>query len=178
MKNFYPVISAIKLCNEDFEAKRTLSSSEVVVTYDSIKIFLGEKVEATQYVKILYPEEKTESYELISSQAVYDDKDSQKHNGVAEFELKSDKLIFGETKAKEVANKILTKYCNGVPYIETEWRGSPMLDLGESLSSFSLKDPSEVRYECLSNDMSYDGGLKVKTKARKITAPKKITASK
>lgn len=79
-------------------------------------------------------------------------------------------MIFGKESANVVAERILKKYGNGVPFIETEWRGSPMLELGEKLISFSLKDPSPVAYECLSNDMSYDGGLKVKTKARKITA--------
>lgn len=168
LKNFYTKINHIDFCNYEYISKERVTADKLTVLFDEIRIKLNRKTRETQYVKII-PADGCRK-KLTAAKYVYNEKNSQKKNGVAEFELKCDKLIFGEDKAKEVAEKIVKKYGNGVPYIETEWRGSPMLELGEKLISFSLKDPSPVAYECLSNDMSYDGGLKVKTKARKITA--------
>lgn len=169
LKNFYTKIDNVYFCyNNQFMPKEKISDNKLEVIYNQIRIKLNRKTKETQYVKII-PADGCRK-KLTVAKYVYNEKNSQKKNGVAEFELKSDKLIFGKDNAKAVADKILKKYGNGVSFIETEWRGSPMLELGEKLISFSLKDPSPVAYECLSNDMSYDGGLKVKTKARKITA--------
>lgn len=169
LKNFYTKIAEVQLGSDSYmnEGSR-IPANQLEIAYNQIRIKLNRKTKETQYVQII-PGAGCRK-KLTTANYVYNEKNSQKKNGVAEFELKCDKLIFGEDKAKEAAEKIVKKYGNGVPFIETEWRGSPMLELGEKLLSFSLKEPSPVAYECLSNDMSYDGGLKVKTKARKITA--------
>ncbi len=82
-------------------------------------------------------------------------------------------MIYDSENAERIANAIIERYGNGIPFIETEWRGSPNLELGDILESFTRQAKTHINYECLSNDITYNGGLKVKTKAR----AKKITAS-
>lgn len=97
---------------------------------------------------------------------------SQSQNGLKEFELKSDRLIMNEDQAKKIAKLLLQNYKDGKSYIETDWQGTPQLGLGMVFDSYSRQSKEKLTYECLSNEFTIDGGLRVKTKARqKIDLP-------
>ena len=172
LKNFYPHIQEIWLCFDDyFSCKEIFSLDKLTVSYNQIRIDMGKDVEGKQYIKIIPNGE--EKYKQVKADTLYDEYISQKHNGISEFELQSGNMIYGRDKADQIGKKITERYGNGLSYIETEWRGSPYLELGETVTGYSRKDETTAEYECLSNDYTYNGGLKVKAKAK----AKKITAS-
>lgn len=97
---------------------------------------------------------------------------SQNQNGLKEFELKSDCMIINDDQAKKVAKLLLQNYKDGKSYIETDWQGTPHMELGMVFESYSRQSKDKLYYECLSNEFTIDGGLRVKTKARqKINLP-------
>lgn len=168
LKNFYAKIARVESCDRWFNNGTPISDDRMQVGYDQIKITLSAAVTGTQYIKIVPVGEGRQK--IGTADYVYNGYESQKRNGVVEFSLACGKMIFGASAAASVCGQIVAKYGDGLPYIETEWRGTPLLALGDGLTSYSRKDPLPVVYECLSNEFSYDGGLRVKTKARKISA--------
>ena len=171
LKNFYKQIEKIVQSDKNFNTSLDLKDCSFAVTYNEIHINLNKKTKETQYLKII-PKDGCK-FKLASSTFPCGNDTSQKHNGISEFELQSGNMIYDSENAERIANAIIERYGNGIPFIETEWRGSPNLELGDILESFTRQAKTHINYECLSNDITYNGGLKVKTKAR----AKKITAS-
>ncbi|HIW03360.1 MAG TPA: hypothetical protein H9692_01405 [Firmicutes bacterium] len=112
---------------------------------------------------------KLEDYE-ISKDTI--NKISIKINGQSEYS--SDKSQFmvargnDSSLAEAAANRILTKYENGVTYAETEWIGSPRLKLSGHINCQSKYDSEASAYECFGNEFTLDEGLRVKSKLRKV----------
>lgn len=111
---------------------------------------------------------KLEDYE-ISKDTI--NKISIKINGQSEYS--SDKSQFmvarenGSVLANSAAQRILSKYENGVEYAETEWIGSPKLALRGYINCRSKYDAEPHMYECFSNEFALDEGLRVNSKLRK-----------
>ena len=126
---------------------------------------MGQVAANTFYFKISYSGQK---YDLEENAYVYNRAESQKANGVVECELKSDKLIFGETSAKAVGEAVTRKYASGKSYIEAEWIGTAELKLGGFFKGSTREGPLPKNYECFSNEFTLDKGLRVRTKGREI----------
>lgn len=73
----------------------------------------------------------------------------------------------GAILANGAAQRILSKYENGVEYAETEWIGSPKLALCGHINCRSKYDFEPHVYECFSNEFTLDEGLRVNSKLRK-----------
>ena len=109
-------------------------------------------------------------YEIVRENAK-----SIRNYGVQEYAHDSTMLI-DEKLAVEIADKIIEKYRDGLSYINAEWKGNAELEPGEIFTSFDLRekqkaaienrDPVKTLYECLSNEVKFDGGYKQTTKAR------------
>ena len=112
---------------------------------------------------------KLEDYEIMKDTW---DKLSLRINGQSEYT--SDKSQFmvargnDSSLAEAAANRILTKYENGVTYAETEWIGSPRLKLSGHINCQSKYDSEASAYECFGNEFTLDEGLRVKSKLRKV----------
>lgn len=112
---------------------------------------------------------KLEDYEIMKDTG---DKLSLRVNGQSEYS--SDKSQFmvarenGAFLANSAAQRILSKYENGVTYAETEWIGSPKLKLSGHINCRSKYDSEASAYECFGNEFTLDEGLRVKSKLRKV----------
>ena len=110
-----------------------------------------------------------ENYEITKDTG---DKLSLRVNGLSEYS--SDKSQFmvarenGAFLANSAAQRILSKYENGVTYAETEWIGSPRLKLSGHINCRSKYDSEASAYECFGNEFTLDEGLRVKSKLRKV----------
>ena len=179
LKNFYPEINKIELERRSEEAKIDLLPqvkefqifcNKIVVALNSFdanwKIFLivnrvDVSSESTGYI--------FEDAELVLEAA---DKHSIKANGLCEFKAEKSSYMTSEALARQTATRILNKYNDGVTYTETDWIGSPELQLGNVIQCSNKyekdADGNEVKhtFECLSNEFKIDGGLRVKSKLR------------
>lgn len=112
---------------------------------------------------------KLEDYEIMKDTG---DKLSLRINGQSEYT--SDKSQFmvvrenGAVFASNVAQRVLSKYQNGVTYAETEWIGSPRLKPNGHINCQSKYDSEPDTYECFCNEFTLNEGLRVKSKLRKI----------
>ena len=129
---------------------------------DNIEIYINQNEGTTDRFKL-------EDYEITKDTS---NKISVKINGQSEYS--SDKSQFmvarenGSVLANSAAQRILTKYENGVTYAETEWIGSPRLKLSRHINCQSKYDSEASAYECFGNEFTLDEGLRVKSKLRKV----------
>lgn len=97
---------------------------------------------------------------------------SQQAYGIRSFELRS-KLFTDPTQADARAEEILTRYAEGIPYMESEWRGDPVVTPGACVaSSVRLVGADVVQsgdYEVLSQEITIDSGLRSRVKALNCT---------
>ena len=111
---------------------------------------------------------KLEDYEVTKDSS---NKLSLRINGQSEYS--SDKSQFmvarenGAVIANTAAQRILTKYEQGVTYTEAEWIGSPKLRLSGQINCQGKYDNAASAYECFSNEFALDEGLRVNSKLRK-----------
>ena len=78
-------------------------------------------------------------------------------------------------------DKIVAKYKDGLAYIDASWKGDAALEPGETFQSYDMREkrlamrkkrtPSFKNYECLSNEIKFDGSFRQKTKARQNSKP-------
>ena len=112
---------------------------------------------------------KLEDYELTKDSS---NKISVKINGQSEYSSEKSQFMVARgndsSLAEAAANRILTKYENGVTYAETEWIGSPRLKLSGHINCRSKYDSEASAYECFGNEFTLDEGLRVKSKLRKV----------
>ena len=112
---------------------------------------------------------KLEDYEVTKDSS---NKISVKINGQSEYSSDRSQFMVARgndsSLAEAAANRILTKYENGVTYAETEWIGSPRLKLSGHINCQSKYDSEASAYECFGNEFTLDEGLRVKSKLRKV----------
>ena len=65
-----------------------------------------------------------------------------------------------------MAENIINKYKNGVPYVDAVWRGDGNLSLNKTFKGKSKYESNYKKYACVSNEYTIDNGLRVRTKGR------------
>ena len=112
---------------------------------------------------------KLEDYEITKDTS---NKISVKINGQSEYSSDKSQVMVarenGSVLANSAAQRILSKYENGVTYAETEWIGTPRLKLSGHINCQSKYDSEASAYECFGNEFTLDEGLRVKSKLRKV----------
>ncbi len=113
-------------------------------------------------------------YEVGSS-----DKVGIRINGVNEYSAKRSMFMLAESEstarllASAAAKRILDKYQKGVTYTETEWIGTPKLELSAEIpcsNRYEIDGNGQYiksSFECMSNEITLEGGLRMKSKLRK-----------
>lgn len=101
-------------------------------------------------------------------------------NGVNEYSAKRSMFMLAESEstakllASAAAKRILDKYQKGVTYTETEWIGTPELELSAEIPCSNRYEIDgngqyvQSKFECMSNEITLEGGLRMKSKLRKI----------
>lgn len=133
------------------------------ISHDGISIELDYK-EDIDIIKVKF----TTSQKLFKnekSSVLQEDFSSQAQNGVKAFEVGCGNLITSNETAKAIAQKLINNYSKGKTYIESTWIGSPQMHLGTVFNSHAVNDSTQT-YECLSNEFTITGGMRLKTKAR------------
>ena len=92
---------------------------------------------------------------------------SIKKNGVCLLDFPSTPFTDANA-AKRIAESVIGKYNDGVEYVEAEWIGSPELAIGEVILCSSMQDKTKKTFESYSNEFTLNGGLRVKSKLRKV----------
>ena len=125
-------------------------------------------------IQINQIEEATDRYKLEDYEVTKDssNKLSLRINGQSEYSVDKSQFMVvrgnDSSLAEAAANRILSKYENGVTYAETEWIGSPRLKLSGHINCRSKYDSEASAYECFGNEFTLDEGLRVKSKLRKV----------
>jgi len=70
---------------------------------------------------------------------------------------------------QRIAEKILSKYQNGVAFVDTEWKGDAGLHLKDKFVGQSLFEEDGIVYECLSSEISLSNGFRQTTKGRGVS---------
>ena len=109
-----------------------------------------------------------------------ENQDSIRTYGVREYTHPASKLV-SRNLAERMAEQILSKYANGLSYVNANWKGDIGLELGQVFDSYDLQEkrramtdnrqPQITEYTCLSNEISFDGVLRFQTKARQMVKP-------
>ena len=102
------------------------------------------------------------------------DKESVAINGLHEFTVDADYFVTSESRVPQhivdIADNILDKYCQGVQFVETTWKGDPDLRLGDKFLAKGLHEKDARLYECLSNEFSLSSsGFRQATKGRAVS---------
>ena len=89
----------------------------------------------------------------------------------AESVLFGEGLVYVNATIAARANEILTKYKNGVTYIDSEWKGDTDLELGDVFFGKSLHEKTQfgTEFECQSNEIKFDSALRERTKGKALT---------
>jgi|GEM_PF-881192 len=115
------------------------------------------------------------SYQKIKASFVLRNKASIDMHGLHEYNY--DATLFATAQTSRVpsvisamAQLILDKYSDGVNFVETEWKGDAELKLDNIFYAESIHEREQgirtPKYECLSNELTLEGGFRQATKGR------------
>jgi len=117
--------------------------------------------------------EKSKGY--IKHEVIRENVNSIRIFGIQEY-IHDSNMLIDEKLAIDIAEKIIKKYKDGLSYINSEWKGNAELEPGDMFSSYDMREKQKAtsegcplectQYECLSNEIKFDGGYKQTTKAR------------
>ena len=118
----------------------------------------------------------SKSYRLVRRNLSRGSRLSVGSNGLREFDSNARLFVVPENaedvepeEIERIAQRILSRYHNGVPFIDAEWKGDAALHLQSIFVAQKEFGSPRREYECLSNEMTLDSnGFRQVTKGREI----------
>ena len=98
--------------------------------------------------------------------AIAQDADSIVENGKIKYTFPENNLVQSLGVAQIIADNILAAFRLPRRDIDLDWRGNPALLLADRITAPDYKDISTQDYHLISQQLTYDGGLKSKIKGR------------